>query len=225
MTSWHDETTSWDDNRASWHDEMTSWRDETTSWSDETTSWHDKMASWHDERTRWKFCPRFDAIVTSSKFFLYIWVGRGIRKHLMTGPEGNNEFYFPSISMFPWNKNHCSPRAVIIRAYYNTLYNMLSLRVNFKGIFIIFVLFLYVWGVSIKVNYSARACRIWANSTIQASWALYHWWSHNQHVRGIIRDFKIQGRGRVTNSHVDSVTPFRGITLSRTRTPHLVIVN
>ena len=42
-------------------------------------------------------------------------------KHLMTGPEGNSEFCFPRISMFPetkWretlrfegNKIHCSPR-------------------------------------------------------------------------------------------------------------------
>ena len=42
-------------------------------------------------------------------------------KHLMTGPEGNNEFCFPRISMFPetksretlrfeGNKIHCSPR-------------------------------------------------------------------------------------------------------------------
>ena len=42
-------------------------------------------------------------------------------KHLMTGPEGNSEFCFPRISMFPetksretlrfeGNKIHCSPR-------------------------------------------------------------------------------------------------------------------
>ena len=42
-------------------------------------------------------------------------------KHLMTGPEGNNEICFPRISMFPetksretlrfeGNKIHCSPR-------------------------------------------------------------------------------------------------------------------
>ena len=42
-------------------------------------------------------------------------------KHLMTGPEGNSEFFFPRISMFPetksretsrfeGNKIHCSPR-------------------------------------------------------------------------------------------------------------------
>ena len=44
-----------------------------------------------------------------------------IIKHLMTGPEGNSEFCFPRISMFPetklretlrfeGNKIHCSPR-------------------------------------------------------------------------------------------------------------------
>ena len=46
---------------------------------------------------------------------------KGNNKHLMTGPEGNSEFCFPRISMFPetklrktlrfeGNKIHCSPR-------------------------------------------------------------------------------------------------------------------
>ena len=46
------------------------------------------------------------------------WIGNN--KHLMTGPEGNSEFCFPRISMFPetkaretlrfkGNKIHCSP--------------------------------------------------------------------------------------------------------------------
>ena len=45
----------------------------------------------------------------------------GNNKHLMTGPEGNSEFCFPRISMFPetksretlrfeGNKIHCSPK-------------------------------------------------------------------------------------------------------------------
>ena len=47
-------------------------------------------------------------------------------KHLMTGPEGNSEFCFPRISMFPEtksretlrfevNKIHCSPRDQSLR--------------------------------------------------------------------------------------------------------------
>ena len=84
-------------------------------------------------------------------------------------------FISPRPQCSPGKQNSLFPSGpVIIRAYYTMLYNMLSLRVNFKGVFIIFVLFLYVWGVSIKVNYSACACWIWANSTLQASWALYY---------------------------------------------------
>ena len=47
----------------------------------------------------------------------------------MTGPEGNSEFCFPRISMFPstssretlrfsGNKIHCSPRDQLLRVYY-----------------------------------------------------------------------------------------------------------
>ena len=57
-------------------------------------------------------------------------------KHLMTGPEGNSEFCFPRISMFPstssretlrleGNKIHCSPRDQSLR---DLLYSKTKLK-------------------------------------------------------------------------------------------------
>ena len=59
-------------------------------------------------------------------FFLFLQINYTVslrvdRKHLVTGPEGNSEFFFPRISMFPetksretlrfeGNKIHCFPR-------------------------------------------------------------------------------------------------------------------
>ena len=53
-----------------------------------------------------------------------------ITNHLMTGPEGNSEFCFPQISMFPetksretlrfeGNKIHCTPRDQSLSVNYN----------------------------------------------------------------------------------------------------------
>ena len=61
---------------------------------------------------------------------------RGYSKHLMTGPEGNSEFCFPRISMFPetksretlrfeGNKIHCSPRDQSLR---DLLYSKTKLK-------------------------------------------------------------------------------------------------
>ena len=60
----------------------------------------------------------------------------GTIKHLMTGPEGNSEFCFPRISMFPetksretlrfeGNKIHCSPRDQSLR---DLLYSKTKLK-------------------------------------------------------------------------------------------------
>ena len=61
-------------------------------------------------------------------------------KHLMTGPEGNSEFCFPRISMFPetklretfrfeGNKIHCSPRD---QSLSDLLYSKTKQRQNLK---------------------------------------------------------------------------------------------
>ena len=65
--------------------------------------------------TFFAFCLFLLFFFCSARSLIYI------NKHLMTGPEGNSEFCFPRISMFPetksretlrfeGNKIHCSPR-------------------------------------------------------------------------------------------------------------------
>ena len=60
---------------------------------------------------------------------LLLFLSSCITNHLMTGPLGNSEFYFPRISMFPstssWetlrfsgNKIHCSPRDQLLSVKY-----------------------------------------------------------------------------------------------------------
>ena len=62
----------------------------------------------------------FTSLMATNSDHVMIYLGR-YNKHLMTGPEGNSEFCFPRISMFPstssretlrfeGNKIHCSPR-------------------------------------------------------------------------------------------------------------------
>ena len=76
-------------------------------------------------RDDWHFWLQWRLIESNKegKFLKKLWccIGGVSIKHLMTGPEGNSEFCFPRISMFPetksretlrfeGNKIHCSPR-------------------------------------------------------------------------------------------------------------------